>query len=63
MARGATVTVSYSGALSAQQITTTADRHGRFTVTLTANGTLPGGHRVTASDGQVNASATFTQTS
>jgi hypothetical protein len=60
---GSLVTVSYVGSLSSQHHSTTVDARGRFTVTLPADGTLPGQHRVDASDGSSNATATFTQTS
>ena len=57
-----TIQLSYSGALTSGTGTATSDGQGRFSGTLTARGTLPGNHTITASDGTHSASAPFTQT-
>jgi DNA-directed RNA polymerase specialized sigma24 family protein len=57
-APGTEVVVSYAGQ---QQTTAQADDRGNFSAQVVANSVLPGNRKVTASNGQQSASATFMQ--
>jgi DNA-directed RNA polymerase specialized sigma24 family protein len=57
------VTIVYSGPISSSRQSVTADSRGRFTVSITANGLVPGDYTVQATGSNATASATFRQTS
>jgi hypothetical protein len=60
---GDTVAIRYSGAVTNGSTTVTADSHGRFVTTVTANGLVPGDYTLRATGSSGTATATFTQTS
>ena len=62
-APGDTITVRYSGPVSSSRASTVADSAGRFTVTMTANGLVPGDYTVAASGSSGTSSTSFRQTS
>ena len=60
---GDAVTVRYTGPVSSSHTSATADARGRFTVTVTASGLVPGDYQIQASGSSGTASASFRQTS
>jgi anti-sigma factor RsiW len=58
-----TINIRYTGPVSTANQVATASRRGTFTVTLTANGLVPGDYTISASGGSGSASASFRQTS
>ena len=62
-AAGDDIVVRYTGPVSASRTSATADKHGRFQLTISANGLVPGSYTVQASGSSGSASQTFRQTS
>jgi hypothetical protein len=62
-APGDQVSIRYTGPVSSSRATAVADSRGRFRVTLSANGLVPGDYTVQASGSSGTASASFRQTS
>ena len=60
---GVPVNIRYTGALTTATASTTPTQRGTFSVTLLANGTLPGSYTVSADNGVESASQRFQQTS
>jgi len=62
-APGDSIAVRYTGPVSASRASTSANKRGRFQLTITANGLVPGDYTVQASGSSGSASQSFRQTS
>jgi hypothetical protein len=62
-AAGDDIVVRYTGPVSASRASTTADKNGRFHLSISADGLVPGSYTVQASGSSGSASQTFRQTS
>jgi hypothetical protein len=62
-APGDNIVVRYTGAASSSRSSATAGSRGRFEITISANGLVPGDYTVQASGSSGSSSASFRQTS
>jgi hypothetical protein len=62
-APGDSIAVRYTGPVSSSRASASADKRGRFQLTITANGLVPGDYTVQASGSSGSTSQSFRQTS